>query len=91
MEPRKKRTARRIVLLAAFVLFILHQDFWLWDSTTAIFGFLPAGLAYHAIYSILAAILWAMAVKFAWPDHVERFADEGGSNGAPPRKESAAP
>ncbi|MBN1443317.1 MAG: DUF3311 domain-containing protein [Planctomycetes bacterium] len=74
-------TGRRIVAIAAVALFILHQDFWFWESTALVFGFLPIGLAYHALYSILAAGLWAAAVKFAWPDHIERFAEAGEPEG----------
>ncbi len=60
-----------VILLA-----ILHQDFWLWDNRTLVFGFLPIGLFYHAIFSIACATVWAMAVKFAWPSHLEEWADE---------------
>ena len=36
-----------------------------------IFGFLPVGLAYHAAYSVLCAVMMAMLVKVAWPKHLE--------------------
>ncbi len=56
-----------IVLLA-----VLHQDFWWWDdSDTLVFGFVPVGLAYHAVLSMAAALLWALAVKFCWPAGVD--------------------
>ena len=49
-------------------LAILHQDFWWWDdSETLVLGFIPVSLAYHAGVSIVAACLWALAVKFCWP------------------------
>lgn len=54
----------------------LHHDFWLWDNDAPVFGFLPIGLAYHAVFSIAAACLWAMALKFAWPTQLEQWADE---------------
>ena len=60
----------------AVVLAVLHQDSWNWDNTTLVFGFLPVGLAYHILFSVLAAVVWALAVKFAWPTHVEAWADE---------------
>ncbi len=41
-----KKTA---VYLGILVLGLLHQDFWFWDDPTLIFGFLPVGLAYHAL------------------------------------------
>ena len=54
------------------VVYFLHQDFWNWKKAEPlVFGFLPIGLAYHAGYSILAAILMALLVKVAWPKHLE--------------------
>ena len=64
----------RVLLLTLLVaaVYILHQDFWNWNkSEPLIFGFLPVGLAYHAGYSILAAVTMAILVKFAWPAHLE--------------------
>lgn len=52
-------------------MYVLHQDNWNWKSTDMVFGFLPIGLAYHAGYSILAAVMMALLVKFAWPKHLE--------------------
>ncbi len=55
-----------------FAVYLLHQDFWNWKKADPlIFGFLPVGLAYHAAYSILAAIMMAVLVKVAWPKHLE--------------------
>jgi len=67
---------RPLVWTLAAALFVLHQDFWLWDDQTLVFGWLPAGLAYHAAFSLAAAGVWLAAVKFAWPTHVERWADQ---------------
>jgi hypothetical protein len=65
-----------LLLLAVLVVYVLHQDFWNWkQSDPLIFGFLPIGLAYHAAYSILASILMALLVKFAWPHHLESAGD----------------
>ncbi len=66
---------RIAVYIAAVLLAILHQDFWLWDNDTLVFDFLPVGLAYHIGYSIAAAAVWAAAIKYAWPSHVEDFAE----------------
>jgi hypothetical protein len=60
-----------LFLLVAGV-YVLHQDNWNWTSTDVVLGFLPVGLAYHAGYSILAAIMMAVLVKFAWPEHLEQ-------------------
>jgi hypothetical protein len=59
-----------LFLMIAGVYF-LHQDNWNWKSYDLVFGFLPTGLAYHAGYSILAAVMMAVLVKFAWPKHLE--------------------
>lgn len=69
----------RILLAAAIAaLYALHQDIWLWRSARPlVFGFLPPGLAYHALYCVAAALLmWALTAH-AWPSHLER-ADRSG-------------
>jgi hypothetical protein len=60
-----------LFLLIAGV-YVVHQDNWNWKSTEVVFGILPVGLAYHAGYSILAAVMMAILVKFAWPGHLEQ-------------------
>ena len=64
---------RRFVLgLAIAVLYVLHQDLWLWRSARPfVFGFLPAGLAYHAAYCVAAAVLMWMLTRYAWPTQLE--------------------
>lgn len=58
-------------LLAAIVaaIYLLHQDFFFWRTAQPIvFGVLPAGLAYHVVYSIVAAgVMWVL-VRQAWPE-----------------------
>ena len=73
-----------IVLLIA-VVYALHQDIWNWSkSDPLVFGFLPIGLAYHAGYSILAAILMAILVKIAWPSELEE-PEKPGADGKEPK------
>ena len=48
-------------------LAVLHQDFWNWDDGSLVFGFLPVGLAYHIVLSLLASAAWLLAVNIAWP------------------------
>lgn len=77
---------RWFVGLLAVALFVLHQDFWWWDNRSLVLGFLPIGLFYHAVFSLAAGGVWALANKFAWPEHIEEWAevdqgdpsDEGG-------------
>lgn len=63
--------ARKLVWVAAILLAILHQDFWLWNDGTLLFGYMPIGLAYHIGFSIASGLLWAAAVVWAWPTEVE--------------------
>lgn len=60
-----------LLFLLIAAVYVLHQDNWNWKSADLVFGILPVGLAYHAGYSILAAILMAVLVKFAWPKELE--------------------
>jgi hypothetical protein len=69
-----KRLALERWLLAAVVviLYVLHQDFWFWRTPhPLVFGFLPIGLFYHAVYCLAAALLMVLLVKVAWPTHLE--------------------
>ena len=70
------KTPVLISIITFVILFVLHQDFWNWGNTTLVFGFLPIGLAYHAGYSIVAALFWFLVSKFAWPHAIEKWADE---------------
>ncbi len=54
------------------MLYVLHQDFWLWrEARPLVFGFLPIGLAYHAAFTLSIALLMALLVARAWPDHLD--------------------
>ena len=66
---------KKVVWGLAIALAILHQDFWNWDNATLDFGFMPRGLTYHAAFSVVVAALWAMAVVWAWPTEIEKFAE----------------
>jgi hypothetical protein len=70
-------SSRTIALALVALLAVLHQDFWLWDDPTLVFGVLPAGLAWHTGISIGAAVAWAGVAAFAWP--VDPFEGEEGS------------
>jgi hypothetical protein len=60
-----------IAIAAIVLLMVLHQDFWWWDDNSLVFGFVPIGLAYHALISLLAGGVWALVVFFAWPKDLE--------------------
>ena len=70
---------RTLVWVLVLVLAIAHFDFWYWDDRTLLFGFLPIGLGFHAGFSLACGLLWLMAVRFAWPQDLEDWADEGSS------------
>ena len=60
----------RNLMLGLLIVFVyaLHQDVWFWDDAhPLIFGVLPIGLAYHVLYSIVAAGLMWFLVRYAWP------------------------
>ena len=58
------------------LLLIGHQDVWFWNDTTLVLGFIPIGLFYHVMFSLACGGVWALAVVFAWPTHIEEWADE---------------
>jgi len=82
IESRSKLKAK-LVWLGVAALFVLHQDFWWWDNRDLVFGFIPIGLLYHALFSIAAGLLWGLASKFAWPEDIEAWAARG--DGGSPR------
>ena len=74
-----------VLTVLVLAVYVLHQDFWNWKKAEPlVFGFLPVGLAYQAGYSILAAVLMAVLVKFSWPKHLEDVQPEKGTPARPP-------
>ena len=67
---------RALLVLAVAVLYVLHQDIWFWRTAQPlVFGFVPVGLAYHAGFSVAAALVLWLLVTHAWPSHLEDEAD----------------
>ena len=64
---------KRLPLIGAVIaLYLLHQDYWFWNTARPlVFGCVPIGLFYHACYSVAAALLMWMLVRYAWPSHLE--------------------
>jgi hypothetical protein len=63
---------RALLAIAVIALYLLHQDFWFWRKAHPfVFGFIPIGLFYHAVFSVAAALLMWLLVKYAWPSHLE--------------------
>jgi Protein of unknown function (DUF3311) len=83
-RPSKTYMKRILLIVAVVALYALHQDFWFWRTAhPLVFGFVPIGLFYQACYSVAAALLLWLLVKFAWPSHLEREAQ--GSDEEMPR------
>ena len=72
---------KKVVYGLVILLAVIHQDVWWWDNRELVFGFMPLGLFYHALYSSLAAGVWAMAVKWAWPSEIEQWAESADEQG----------
>ncbi|MFQ5629234.1 MAG: DUF3311 domain-containing protein [bacterium] len=66
---------RNLLYLALIVLYLLHNDLWLWNNASLTLG-IPVGLLYHIYFCIAASILMVLVVNYAWPKHLE--ADEEG-------------
>ena len=71
---------RVLLVVATVVLYLLHQDFWYWRTAhPLVFGFVPIGLFYQACFSVAAALLMWLLVKFAWPTHLEEEIEQQSS------------
>jgi len=63
---------RALLVLAVALLYVLHQDIWFWRTARPlVFGFVPVGLFYHAMFSVAASLLMALLVRYAWPSRLE--------------------
>lgn len=65
----KATLVRRLLYGALVLIFVLHNDFWLWDDARLVGG-LPVGLTYHiGICLVVALVMW-LIVCFAWPEQL---------------------
>lgn len=69
---------RRLLLaLVIAALYALHQDAWFWrEARPLVFGFLPVGLAYHALYCMAVSLIMWTLTRVVWPAHLERSASD---------------
>ncbi|HEV2915813.1 MAG TPA: DUF3311 domain-containing protein [Pyrinomonadaceae bacterium] len=68
-----KNRARPFLIAAVVAFYALHQDFWFWRTARPfVFGFIPIGLFYQMCFSVAAAGLMWLLVKYAWPSHLEQ-------------------
>jgi len=74
---------RLLLVSMVAVFYVLHQDFWFWRAARPlVWGFLPIGLFYHACYSVAAALLMWLLVRYAWPSHLEEDIKKRGEDTA---------
>lgn len=57
---------RRLVYAALFVVYLLHNDLWLWHDSRIVLG-LPIGLLYHVGFCAAASVILFLLVRFCWP------------------------
>jgi hypothetical protein len=75
---------RASLILLTVLLYALHQDVWLWRSARPlVFGFLPVGLFYHAVYTVAATLLLWLLVAQAWPSRLEAEAEKHAETPSP--------
>jgi hypothetical protein len=72
---------RSVIVIAVLVFYALHQDFWFWrEARPLVFGVLPIGLFYHAVYTVAVSLLVWGLVKVAWPSRLEADAADRASS-----------
>ena len=70
-----KRPEWKWPLYAALaILYLLHNDLWLWNDASRVFG-LPVGLVYHAVFCVATSIVLTLLVIYAWPEHLDADAE----------------
>ncbi|HKO42470.1 MAG TPA: hypothetical protein VJU84_04225 [Pyrinomonadaceae bacterium] len=77
---------KKLLVVVVAILYILHQDIWFWRTARLSipslgidwmpFGFMPIGLFYQACFSVAAAFVMWLLVKYAWPSHLEREVEQ---------------
>ena len=74
-ERNRSAIVRSLLPALVLVLLILRHDYWWWDDKgPLLFGFLPVGLWWQALVTLLAAGMMWLLVRFAWPGHLEEEA-----------------
>ncbi|MFQ5930600.1 MAG: DUF3311 domain-containing protein [Acidobacteriota bacterium] len=66
----KKTFPGWILYVAAFLLYVLHNDLWFWNDPRFVLG-LPIGLLYHVAFCLAASVLMVFLVIYAWPEKLE--------------------
>lgn len=66
----KKNTWRWPLYAALAVLYLLHNDLWLWNDRRLVLG-LPVGLVYHIGFCVAASLVFWLLVRYAWPKELD--------------------
>jgi len=66
----KTTPVRRLLYGALVLIFVLHNDLWLWDDARLVGG-LPVGLTYHIGFCLVVALVMWLIVRFAWPEDLQ--------------------
>ena len=72
---KKRKQIRRSLYILLFIVYLLHNDLWLWNDATLVMG-IPIGLFYHIMFCVVASAVLCMLVTYAWPEYLED-AEEG--------------
>ena len=75
---------RWLVWILIPLLIVAQQDYWQWDNTSLLLGFLPYSLAWHMGVSLLAAACWWAITQFAWPSDDSLIQQVPGDKGETP-------
>jgi hypothetical protein len=57
-------------------LYVLHTDVWYWNDPRIVLG-LPIGVTYHVLWTLAVTVVFALAVRYAWPEELENVAPTG--------------
>ena len=70
----RSSTRVRTLYGALALLYLLHNDLWLWSDSRRVLG-LPVGLTYHLLFCLVSALLLGLLVHYAWPSDLEPGTD----------------
>ena len=54
-------------------LLIAQQDYWQWNRSDLVFGFLPYTIAWHSGVCLATAAVWLFITTACWPKQLERI------------------
>jgi hypothetical protein len=75
MTRRPTKLTTWLLTLAVIALLVLRHDYWNWYEVNPT-GFLPIGLWWQILVTLLSSVVMWLLVTFAWPAHLEEQAYE---------------